>query len=128
MVDAIKTGRLYALSRAGRPFGLRLDTFQVETQDGARAAAVGQPFALSAEAPAVRVAVTATDRGAHPVQVAIIRSGQVVARMAGTTPFHQRVIDSALPAGAAAFYRVDVRGEGEILSNPIFVKPGMPAK
>ena len=122
LVDAMKAGRLYALSQAGHPFGLRLDTFQVETQDGARAATIGQPFVRSAEAPAVRVAVTATDRGVHLVQVTIIRSGQVIARMAGTTPFHQRVVDSALPAGAAAFYRVDVRGEGEILSNPIFVK------
>ncbi len=128
LVDAIRAGRLYALSQAGRPFGLRLDTFQVETQDGARAAAVGQPFARSAEAPAVRVAVTATDRGAHPVQVTIIRSGQVLARMAGATPFHWRVVDAALPAGQGAYYRVEVHGEGEILSNPIFVKPGPPAQ
>jgi hypothetical protein len=122
LVDAIKAGRLYALSQAGRPFGLRLDTFQVETQDGARAAVVGQPFVRGAEPPAVRVTVTATDRGSHPVLVTIIRSGLVVARIAGATPFHQRVVDVTLPAGAAAFYRVDVRGEGEILSNPIFVR------
>ncbi len=122
LVDAIKTGRLYALSQAGRPFGLRLDTFQVEMPDGARAAVVGQPFVRSGAEPlAVRIAVTATDRGTHPVQVTIIRSGQVMARMTGTTPFHQQVVDSAVPAGAAAYYRVDVRGEGEILSNPIFV-------
>jgi hypothetical protein len=69
----------------------------------------------------VRVAVTATDRGAHQVQVMIIRSGQVIARMAGATPFDQRVVDGTLPPGAAAYYRVDVRGDGEILSNPIFV-------
>ena len=126
LVEAMKAGRLYALSQAGRPFGLRLDTFQVEAQDGTRAAVVGQSFVRSAEPPAVRVAVTATDRGSHPVLVTIVRSGQVIARIAGTTPFHQRVVDSALPAGAEAFYRVDVRGEGEILSNPIFVKPGPP--
>lgn len=128
LVEAIKAGWLYALSQAARPFGLRLDTFQVETQDGARAAVVGQPFMRGAEPPAVRVAVTATDRGSHPVLVTIIRSGLVVARVAGTTPFHQRVVDTTLPADAAAYYRVDVRGEGEILSNPIFVKPGSPAR
>ena len=122
LVEAMKAGRLYALSQAGRPFGLRLDTFQIETQDGTHTATVGQPFVRSAEPPAVRVAVTATDRGTHLVQVTIIRSGLVVARMAGTTPFHQRVVDATLPAGATAFYRVDVRGEGEILSNPIFVR------
>lgn len=128
LVDAIKVGRLYALSQAGRPFGFRLDTFQVEMQDGARAAVVGQPLVRSgAESLTVRVAVTATDRGAHPVQVAIIRSGRVLARMTGTTPFHQLVVDPSVPAGMAAYYRVDVRGDGEILSNPIFVKPGPPS-
>jgi len=122
LVEAIKAGRLYALSQAGRPFGLRLDTFQIETQDGAHAAGVGQPFMHNGVGPlAVRVMVTATDRGTHPVQVTIIRSGQVLARMTGTTPFQQRVVDPAMPSGAGAFYRVDVRGEGEILSNPIFV-------
>jgi hypothetical protein len=128
LVEAIKAGWLYALSQAARPFGLRLDTFQVETQDGARAAVVGQPFMRGAEPPAVRVVVTATDRGSHPVLVTIIRSGLVVARVAGTTPFHQLLVDTTLPAGPAAYYRVDVRGEGEILSNPIFVKPGSPAR
>jgi len=121
LVEAMMAGRLYALSQAGRPFGLRLDTFRVETQDGTRSAGVGQPFVSGAEPPAVRVAVTATDRGAHQVQVMIIRSGQVIARMSGTTPFHLRAVDATLPPGAAAFYRVDVRGDGEILSNPIFV-------
>lgn len=121
LVEAMKAGRLYALARTGRSFGLRLETFRVETQDGSRAAVVGQPFPRGAEPPAVRVAVSATDRGAHRVQVTIVRSGRIIARVNGVTPFHQRVVDATLPAGAAAFYRVDVRGEGEILSNPIFV-------
>jgi hypothetical protein len=124
LVEAMKAGRLYALSQAGRPFGLRLDTFQVETQDGARAAVVGQPFVRGTEPPAVRVAVTTTDHQSHSVRVTIVRSGQVIARIAGTTPFRWRAVDAAMPAGAAAFYRVDVRGEGEILSNPIFVRAG----
>ena len=50
-----------------------------------------------------------------------VKAGQVLARMTGTTPFHQRVVDPALPSGAGAFYRVEVHGGGEILSNPIFV-------
>jgi len=124
VAEAMRAGRLYALAQTGRPFGLRLDTFQVETQDGARAATAGESFARGKEPPAVRVAVSATDGGAHQVQVSIVRSGQVIARAAGTTPFHQRIVDATLPAGTVAFYRVDVRGEGEILSNPIFVRGG----
>ena len=124
LVEAMREGRLYALGQAGRPYGLRLDTFRVETQDGTRAAAMGQPFLRAADPPAVRVAVTATDRDTHQVRVTVVRSGQVIARLSGTTPFQQRVVDESLAAGAGAFYRVDVQGEGvkEILSNPIFVK------
>jgi len=33
---------------------------------------------------------------------------------------HRDVFD-----GAAAFYRLDVRGPGRLLSNPIFVKRGL---
>ncbi len=123
LVEAMKAGRLYALGRAGRPYGLRLETFRVEAQDGVRSAAVGQPFVRAAGFPTVRVAVTATDGGTHPVRVTIVRSGQVIARVNGTTPFHQQVVDETLPAGAGAYYRVRVRGEGEgeIVSNPIFV-------
>jgi len=122
LVEAMKAGRLYALSQAGRPFGLRLESFQVETMDGARTAGIGQSLAHGAEPLALHVAITATDGGSHPVQVTIIRSGRILTRIAGTTPFHQRVVDAMLPPGASAYYRVDVRGEGEILSNPIFVK------
>lgn len=124
LLEAIKAGRLYALGQAGRPYGLRLDTFRVETQDGTRAAAMGQPFVRAAEPPAVRVAVTATDRGRHQVRVTVVRSGQVIASLSGATPFQQRVVDQSLPAGSAAYYRVGVQGEGvkELLSNPIFVK------
>lgn len=121
LAEAMQAGRLYALAQTGRPFGLRLDTFQVETQDGTRVAVAGQSFERGAGPPAVRVAVSATDSGSHQVFVTVVRSGQIIARVAGTTPFHQRLVDVTLPAGAAAFYRVDIRGEGEILSNPIFV-------
>jgi hypothetical protein len=123
LMEAMRAGRFYALAQAGRKFGLRLDTFQVETQDGSRAAGAGESFAGGRQLPAVRVAVSATDGGSHQVLVRIVRSGQVIARLDGTTPFHQRIVDATVPAGAAAYYRVDVRGEGEILSNPIFVKP-----
>ena len=47
----------------------------------------------------------------------------------GETPFEQVFLDQDVPAGEWGTYRVEVRGEGEILSNPIFVGPvpGSPA-
>jgi hypothetical protein len=125
LVEAMRNGRFHAVSNAGHPFGLRLGTFRVDTQDGQRSSAAGETLARAGAEPlAVRVAVTATDRGAHPIQVTIVRSGQVLAKLSGTTPFEHRMVDTGVPAGASAFYRVDVRGSGEILSNPIFVRGG----
>jgi hypothetical protein len=69
------------------------------------------------------VSVSATDRGAHPIKVTIIRSGQVVARLAGETPFDHRFVDERVLSDERIAYRVEIRGDGEILSNPIFVKP-----
>ena len=71
----------------------------------------------------MQVAVSATDRKVHPITVAVIRSGWVIARVTGETPFAQRVVDRLLPSGAPAAYRIEVTGQGEVLSNPIFVKP-----
>jgi hypothetical protein len=122
LLEAMRAGRLYAVSQAGRSFGLRLSTFQVETLNGAERAGIGEWLKHGTQPLAVRVAITATDGGTHPVQVTIIRSGQILSRTSGTTPFCQHLVDDTLAPHASAYYRLEVRGEGEILSNPIFVK------
>jgi len=127
VIEALRTGRMYAVGQYRREFGLRLDEFLVECEAGARRARSGETLdPKKAKDLAVRISVSATDRGAHPITVTIIRSGQVIARLAGQTPFAQSVADIDLPLGQSMFYRVDVQGEGgEILSNPIFVRPVM---
>ena len=59
--------------------------------------------------------------GGH--QVTLVKNGAVVSVWTGPAPIravHRDVFD-----GAAAFYRLDVRGPGRLLSNPIFVKRGL---
>lgn len=71
----------------------------------------------------VRLSVTATDRERHPVKVRVIRSGQVVAQLAGETPFRADWADTTVPTEERMTYRVEITGSGELLSNPIFVGP-----
>jgi hypothetical protein len=52
------------------------------------------------------------------VRVTLIRNGTVVRVWTGPPPFrtvHRDVFD-----GSPTFYRLDVRGPGRLLSNPIF--------
>lgn len=128
VAEAIRTGRLYGVVQARKEFGLRLDTFRVECDGGTRGVESGETLdPEGARDVAVRMLVSATDQGRHPVSVTIVRSGQVVARLSGETPFEQRFVDDSLPPGRWHAYRVEVRGDGEILSNPIFVGPVPPA-
>ena len=71
----------------------------------------------------IRLAVTASDRGRHPVKVRVIRSGQVLAQLAGETPFLIDWPDTAVPTAERMTYRVEITGSGELLSNPIVVGP-----
>jgi len=124
LADAVRSGRLYGVVQTRKDFGLRLDLFRVECEGGARGAESGETLdPEGARDVAVQVAVSATDQGRHPVSVTIVRSGEVVARLSGETPFQRRFTDDGLPPGRWHAYRVEVRGDGEILSNPIFVGP-----
>ena len=57
------------------------------------------------------------------MKVRVIRSGQVLAQLAGETPFHADWPDTTVPIEDRMTYRVEITGSGELLSNPIFVGP-----
>ena len=76
----------------------------------------------------IRLSVTATDLGRHPVKVRVIRSGQILAQLAGQTPFRIDWPDTHAPIAERLTYRVEITGSGELLSNPIVVGPIHPLK
>ena len=124
LAEAMQAGRMYGVEQYRKEFGLRLESFRVECQGGTRGAGSGDTLdPQGARDLTVHVSVSATDRGAHPIKVTIIRSGQVVARLVGETPFDHRFVDERVLSNERIAYRVEIRGDGEILSNPIFVKP-----
>ncbi len=124
LAEAMQAGHMYGVEQYRKEFGLRLESFRVECQGGSRGAGSGDTLdPQGARDLTVHVSVSATDRGAHPIKVTIIRSGQVVARLVGETPFDHRFVDERVLSNERIAYRVEIRGDGEILSNPIFVKP-----
>ena len=118
VLDAMKRGRMYALSR-GADAGLALAEFSVT--DGVRNAVSGDTLTTrEGSLLEVRLGIDAADGAARPVRVALIRNGTLAGAWTGTTPF--RVVHREVYDGGPAFYRLDVRGPGRLLSNPIFLK------
>jgi len=118
VLDAMKRGRMYALLRGAEP-GLALAEFAVSDGDGN--AVSGETLTTREGAPLeVRVGVDAVDGSARAVHVVLVRNGTLAGAWTATTPF--RVVHREVYDGAPAFYRLDVRGQGRLLSNPIFMK------
>lgn len=118
VLDALKRGRMYALQRTAEA-GLALAEFAVRGAE--RVAVSGETLAIHAGAPLdVVVGVDALDGSARAVRVTLIRNGTVAAAWTGTTPFRQ--VQREVFDGAPVFYRLDVRGPGRLLSNPIFAR------
>jgi hypothetical protein len=123
VLEALRAGHAYAVGDGDQHVQLRLDEFQVVCQGGTKSASVGDRLdPAGARDLMVHLSVTATDRGRHPVKVRVIRSGQVLAQLAGETPFRVDWPDTSVPTAERMTYRVEITGSGELLSNPIFVE------
>ncbi len=118
VLAALKSGRMYAVQRA-RETELVLAGFAARA--GAASATSGETLRVAAATPVeVSIDVETTGGPARDVRVTLVKNGAVVSVWTGPAPIravHRDVFD-----GAAAFYRLDVRGPGRLLSNPIFVK------
>jgi hypothetical protein len=124
VLGALRSGHAYAVGDGDHHVQLRLDEFRVLCQGGTKSASVGDRLdPVGARDLMVRLSVTASDRGGHPVKVRVIRSGQVVAQLAGETPFRVDWPDATVPPEERMTYRVEITGIAELLSNPIFVDP-----
>ena len=118
VLDALKRGRMYAVQRQ-REAELVLTEFTVRA--GTATAMSGETLrAGEATTLEVTVAVEATGGATSDVRVTLVRNGAVVGAWTGPSPIrtvHREIFD-----GAPAFYRLDVRGPGRLLSSPIFVR------
>lgn len=120
VLEAMRNGRMYAVGKGEER--LVLDRFQVETEfDGAEA---GEEV-LGRGRPRVSARIRSASGGEVAIQVQLIRSGEVMARVSGKTPLELNHIGTAVQPGGRVYYRLLVKGEaGELVSNPIFVTGG----
>ena len=120
VLDALKRGRFYAVEQEA---GAELALTEFSVRAGSSVAISGDLARASEATPVeVTIAVEATAGTAAPrdVRVTLVRNGTVVRAWTGPPPFrtvHRDVFD-----GSPTFYRLDVRGPGRLLSNPIFVR------
>jgi hypothetical protein len=119
VLDALRRGRLYAIRRTPE-LALELAEFSVavgaQTTTTAHTARVSPGSELD-----VRIGVTASDGGSHPVRVTLVRNGTVLSVWTVRTPFRTTHRDTV--ARGRGFYRLEVRGDRplSLLTNPIFL-------
>jgi hypothetical protein len=122
VIEALRTGHAYAIGQYGNTHGLRLKAFSVECGEGKDSAMSGERLIRQkACTPTVRLSGFTTDHDSHTVSIRIIRSGQVVATYDRDTPFEIPFSDTNAPREGSMYYRIDVQGHGELISNPIFL-------
>lgn len=122
IMEALRKGRMYAV-RGRHPRVPRLDAFFVTAagSDTPRAICGGE-MVLSG-APRIRIALSApgiAGKG-RSTRVRLIRSGTPIHTVEGPLPLEIDFTDASAPSGEKIYYRVDMIGEGRIVSNPIFV-------
>ena len=119
VLDALKRGRLYAVEQEG---GVELVLAEFSVRIGPSAAGISGDVLRAPEAAQVEVTVAVESTGppTRDVRVTLVRNGAVVRAWTGPPPF--RTVHRDIFDGSPTFYRLDVRGPGRLLSNPIFVR------
>ncbi len=116
---AMARGKMYAC-RGQYPQRLILREFSLGAPGTEVRAVSGDEIAL-AEAPRIRMALSSMCPTGETVTVRLIRSGKVIKQYKGPLPMDVEYTDDVHAPGRKIYYRMDVRGCGAMVSNPIFV-------
>jgi len=71
--------------------------------------------------PVIRMSITTNNEVKSVVKVRLIRSGELIKTFEGPLPLQIEYEDAYEKPGEKIYYRVDMKGYGIIVSNPIFV-------
>lgn len=119
ILSALRNGRMYAVQ--GRfPEVPVMDEFSVSSADMTVKGISGEDVSLTGH-PRIKIALSSSKPVAGQVKVRLIRSGSVVHSVDGTLPLQIEYDDAYFNPGEKIYYRMDMRGAGIIVSNPIFV-------
>ena len=119
VLKALRDGRMYAC-QGGYPQLVKLDEFSVCSLDGKNKGISGDEIVLR-DAPRIKIFLSATKTSKSKVKVRLIRSGELIKIFEGVLPMQIDYEDKYFRSGEKVFYRMDMQGQGKIVSNPIFV-------
>lgn len=121
VLAALKSGKMYAC-QGKFPKVPRLDEFSVSAAkpDTAPRMIAGDELRVDRN-PRIRITVSGSPGEKGTVQVRLIRSGTLIQTFKGTLPLHVDYTDMLEKPGEKIYYRMDMTGQGAIVSNPIFV-------
>jgi len=120
VLKAIKNGKMYAY-RGRYPQFVSLDEFSVSSSNGKAKGISGDEVILK-DFPRIKIALSSVEGSKNPVMVRLIRSGMVIQVFQGKLPMQIDYEDRSVNPGEKVYYRMDMKGEGRLVSNPIFVK------
>ena len=120
VLTALRNGKMYAC-QVNYPRILRLNEFSVSPTDGTAKGISGDEIVLNGF-PRIRISISSQGNTANSVKVRLIRSGQQIYDFEEKLPLQIDYIDPYYKPGEKIYYRMDMRGSGTIVSNPVFVK------
>ncbi|MBW1702148.1 MAG: hypothetical protein JRJ69_08860 [Deltaproteobacteria bacterium] len=116
---AMRQGRMYAC-RGKYPQRMVLNDFSVSSAGCKNKAVSGDEIALN-DNPRVHVFLSLKEPTENRVKIRLIRSGELLEVFDGSLPIEIDYEDKYFKPGRKIYYRIDARGCGDLVSNPIFV-------
>jgi hypothetical protein len=119
VLEALRNGRMYA-AQGSFPQIVRMDEFSLSSADGKVKGISGDEVAIS-EKPHIKIVLSSEKQVTGQVKVRLIRGGEIIKIVEGPLPMQIEHEDVDLKPGEKTYYRMDMRGAGMIVSNPIFM-------
>jgi hypothetical protein len=120
ILKALRNGKMYA-SQVKYPQVLKLEDFSVSSSDDRTRGISGDEITLK-EFPRVRISISTSVPASDKVKIRLIRSGQMIYLFEEKLPLMIDYVDPYYKPGERIYYRMDMHGNGAIVSNPVFVK------
>jgi hypothetical protein len=119
VLKALRNGNMYAY-QGDVPQTMKLDEFSLSSADGQTSGISGDTVLLD-NFPKIKIAMsTGSGTVQNAVKIRLIRSGALIATFEEKLPCRIEYVDQYNKPGEKVFYRIDIRGPGIIVSNPIF--------
>lgn len=119
VLSAMRGGKMYAC-HGKYPQRIILDKFTVCSSLCETTAVSGDEVVLR-ENPRIHISLSLQRPAEALVKIRLIRSGELIETFMGSMPFEIDYEDNHRSPGRKIYYRIDVRGHGILVSNPIFV-------